>query len=235
MIPNSILMFTDGASKGNPGPGGFGMVIVNGDSVFELGGREEHTTNNRMELTAAIEALRFLKEHNPVAKRCTLYADSSYLVTGITKWVHGWQKNGWRTVTKKDVENRDLWEKLAELTAGLSIKWKRVAGHADTPGNARADEIASAFGEGETPKLFSGPRSDYKINVSVIGTGTNSQKSAVRKHGSAYSYVSMVDRKILTHKTWKECEARVKGKRGARYKKSFSLDDERHIIEDFSK
>src|SRR3989344_7023982 len=115
------------------------------------------------------------------------------------------------------------------------MKGNRVGGLADTQRTAGADEIASAFAEGAAPKLFLGSRSDYKINVNEIGTGKNSQKSGSRNRGVAYYYVSMVNKEILTHKTWKECEARVKGKRGARYKKSFSQEDERCIIEDFSK
>jgi ribonuclease HI len=224
-------MFTDGASKGNPGPGGFGAIVVSKTEVFELGGREAHTTNNRMELRAAIEALTFVQKtlHATRYTFC-VYSDSSYLVNGITTWVHGWQRNNWMTATKKPVENRDFWEKLAALSEGLDIVWERVTGHADTAGNARADEIASAFAEGKIPKLFSGPTSAYALDLAVIGSTGHRQRS--RK---IYSYVSCVDGLVQTHHTWDECKKRVDGKRGARFKKVFSEEEETQLVAEFSK
>lgn len=227
MPPHSTLIFTDGASKGNPGPGGWGAVVADGEKVCELGGGEKRTTNNRMELVAAIHALSVL--HNPKSP-IHIYADSSYLIGGITKWVHGWKQNGWRTKAKEDVLNRDLWEKLDELSSRLNITWRKVAGHADTPGNARADEIASAFGDGSAPKLFSGPRSTYPLNLSRIGAREGSSKS-----GKAYSYVSLVDGVVKTHKTWDECKKRVDGKSGVRFRKATTLEEEFQIIQDFKK
>ncbi|HEY4498447.1 MAG TPA: ribonuclease H [Candidatus Paceibacterota bacterium] len=244
MIQDSILIFTDGASKGNPGPGGWGVVIAFslglsaeslGEKVIELGGRQEHTTNNRMELTAAIKALEgipdLLKSSKPQAlsPKLRIYSDSTHLINGITKWVHGWKRNGWITSTKKEVENRDLWESLNGLVTGKHIEWKKVTGHADTPGNARADEIASAFGDGEKPKLYSGLRAQYPLDLSVIGA----REGSTRRRGEAYSYVSRVDGVVQTHKTWKECEARVKGKK-ARYKKAMSHSEEKALIAEFS-
>lgn len=228
MNPESILIFTDGASKGNPGPGGFGAVIAFDDTVQEIGGREERTTNNRMELRAAIEALQTIHDSRFTIQ---IYSDSAYLINGITKWVHGWKKNGWKTTMKKDVENRDLWESLDRLSMGKRIEWQKVAGHADTPGNARADEIASAFGDDGKPALYSGPRSGYKMNLSAIGAREGSVRS--RTGGAAYSYVSLVDGVVMTHKTWKECEARVKGK-SARYKKVFTESEEKALISEFN-
>ncbi|OHA18131.1 MAG: ribonuclease HI [Candidatus Taylorbacteria bacterium RIFCSPHIGHO2_01_FULL_46_22b] len=225
MIPNPILIFTDGASKGNPGSGGWGAIVASDDSVQEFGGREDHTTNNRMELSAAINALSKI----PNSKfQILLYSDSSYVVNGITKWVHGWKKNGWQTATKKPVENQDLWEQLSGLAEGRSIEWKRIAGHADTPANTRADEIASAFADGESPQLFSGSQSEYKIDLSIIGVQSGGRRQ------SPYAYVSLVDGKIETHQTWGECERRVKGKT-ARYKKVFSKEEEDRVIADFKK
>lgn len=259
MFHNSVLIFTDGASKGNPGSGGYAAVIVftqdsnsgarmdakqtqNNAKVVELGGREERTTNNRMELRAAIEALSWFDSQELNATSCTLYADSTYLISGITKWIHGWKKNGWRTKTKTGVENRDLWESLDTLVAGKNIEWYKIAGHADTPGNARADEIASTFADGGMPKLYNGSRASYPINLEKIGMREKSkpydiscglQQRGKGRRGKAYSYISRVDGVIETHKTWKECEARVKGKKGARYKKSFSPFEEELIIVNF--
>src|SRR3989344_4456720 len=159
MNTDEIIIFTDGSSKDNPGPGGWGAIIKkpttnNRQLTTEIGGRAEHTTNNRMELTAAIEALSFLKSYKPpAAASYKLFSDSKYLIDGITKWIHGWQKNGWRTKDRKGVLNRDLWESLYELTAGKEIEWKYVAGHIGHPENERCDEIAQAFAEGKTPKL----------------------------------------------------------------------------------
>lgn len=227
---SAIRIFTDGASKGNPGPGGWGAVIVSGDTVRELGGREEHTTNNRMELCAAIEALRFARSALHASRSAiSVYADSTYLINGITKWVAGWKRNRWKTAAKKDVENRDLWERLDALVSGMTIEWRKVAGHADTPGNARADEIAGGFAQGTPPKLYVGPRGKYPIDLSAVGA-----RESVRGK-TAYSYVSLVDGRIETHQTWNECKRRVHGKKGARFKKAISPADERLIIERFKK
>ena len=149
----SITIFTDGSSRGNPGPGGWGAVIVDCQKVTEIGGRETHTTNNRMELIGAIKALEFVFSLN--AKRCTLYADSGYLVKGMTEWIHNWQKKNWKTADRKQVLNRDLWEELLILSRGKKISWKQVSGHAGVAGNERCDEIATAFASGENPELYS--------------------------------------------------------------------------------
>ncbi|OHA27117.1 MAG: ribonuclease HI [Candidatus Taylorbacteria bacterium RIFCSPHIGHO2_02_FULL_44_36] len=161
MNDNEIIIFTDGSSKGNPGPGGWAAMIKISNSQFliskkEIGGRAEHTTNNRMELTAAIEALSFLdsKGYKLQITSYKIYSDSKYLIDGMTKWIHGWQKNGWRTKDRKGVLNRDLWESLYELTAGKEVEWKYVAGHIGHPENERCDEIAQAFAEGRKPKLL---------------------------------------------------------------------------------
>ena len=266
MNPESkITIFTDGSSRGNPGPGGFGAIIVHNDGEFkvtsekwkvkELGGREEHTTNNRMELRAAIEALTFIQNQDSTLparpksdaggnrekdRILILYSDSAYVINGITKWVHGWKKNNWITSQKKPVENRDLWEQLDSLCTIYRTEWKQVGGHVGVAGNERCDEIATAFADGNRPELYSGVLENYGIkNILEIPQGRtlNPQKGPTLKkqhsHAKAYSYVSMVGGKILTHKTWSECEARVKGK-PARYKKAVSVENEKEIIAEFS-
>lgn len=134
-----VEIFTDGACKGNPGPGGWGAVIRSGANEKELSGGEALTTNNRMELTAAIEALNALKR--PCAVR--LSTDSRYVMDGLTKWIHGWQRNGWRTADKKPVKNAELWQALLAAAARHQIKWEWVKGHAGHPENERADKLAS--------------------------------------------------------------------------------------------
>ena len=134
-----VEIATDGACKGNPGPGGWGAILRSGDREKELWGFEAETTNNRMELTAAIEALAALKR--PCAIK--LSTDSVYVRDGITKWVHGWKARGWKTAAKKDVKNRDLWERLLSESARHDIEWHWVKGHAGDPDNERADALAN--------------------------------------------------------------------------------------------
>ena len=134
-----VEIFTDGACKGNPGPGGWGAVLRTGGHEKELSGHAPATTNNRMELTAVIEALGALKSPCEVA----LHTDSRYVIDGITKWIFGWQKNGWKSAAKKPVLNVDLWQALLTATKPHKISWHWVKGHAGHPENERADKLAS--------------------------------------------------------------------------------------------
>ena len=133
-----VEIATDGACKGNPGRGGWGVVIRSGGHERELSGGEAHTTNNRMELTAAIEGLKALKR----PCRVTLSTDSRYVMDGLTKWIHGWQKNGWKTADRKPVKNAELWQALLAAAKPHQIKWVWVKGHAGHPDNERADRLA---------------------------------------------------------------------------------------------
>jgi len=134
-----VDIYTDGACKGNPGPGGWGVWLKWGDHEKELFGGEPETTNNRMELTAVIEALASLK------RRCKvrLHTDSQYVHNGISAWIHDWKKRGWRTADRKPVKNVDLWMKLDELVQKHDVEWIWVRGHHGNPGNERADELAN--------------------------------------------------------------------------------------------
>lgn len=134
-----VEIATDGACKGNPGPGGWGALLRMGTVEKELSGGESPTTNNRMELTAAIEGLNALTR----PCRVTLSTDSRYVMDGLTKWIHGWQKNGWRTADKKPVKNAELWQALLAAARPHRIDWKWVKGHAGHPDNERADRLAS--------------------------------------------------------------------------------------------
>ncbi len=135
-----VEIFTDGACSGNPGPGGWGAVLRYRGTEKELSGREAETTNNRMEMMAAIAALRSLKR--PV--RVRLFTDSSYLKDGITKWIHSWKARGWKTAAKKPVRNQDLWQALEAAMAPHEVEWRWVKGHAGHPENERADALARA-------------------------------------------------------------------------------------------
>ncbi len=135
-----IEIYTDGACRGNPGPGGWAALLIMGENQKELNGAEGLTTNNRMELTAVIRALQALKR--PVQAR--IYTDSEYVRRGITEWVLGWKQRGWRTADKKPVKNQDLWQQLDELAAGHQLEWRWVKGHSGVPGNERVDHLANA-------------------------------------------------------------------------------------------
>jgi ribonuclease HI len=133
-----VEIFTDGACSGNPGPGGWGAILRYGDTERELSGGEDHTTNNRMELMAAISALEALKTPCKVI----LHTDSNYLKDGITKWIKNWKRNGWRTASKDPVKNAELWQRLESALGRHEIHWKWVKGHAGHTENERADELA---------------------------------------------------------------------------------------------
>ena len=135
-----VEIFTDGACRGNPGPGGWGAILRNGTKEREISGGEQLTTNNRMELTAAIKSMEALKR----PCRVQLHTDSNYVRDGITKWIHGWQRNGWRTADKKPVKNADLWQALDQLIVTHKVDWRWVRGHAE---NERADALACAEAE----------------------------------------------------------------------------------------
>jgi ribonuclease HI len=238
----AITIFTDGASKGNPGPGGWAAVIFlpTEDKVVELGGHEDRTTNNRMELQGAINALLHIR-HLP--DDVTIHTDSSYLIQGITKWVKGWIKNGWTTQGREDVQNRDLWEILAAVMEereeqDSTTEWKHVAGHSGIPGNERVDEIASTFAEKKNVELYIGPAADYGIDLtSTVANRTKKTVKDTKKSRSskpAYSYLSMIDGNIKTYKTWAECESNVKGVKGAKFKKALSKEEEELIRKEWS-
>lgn len=135
-----MVAYTDGACRGNPGPGGWGVLLRAGDAEKTLSGGEPATTNNRMELTAAIMALEALKRRS----RVRIYTDSTYVRDGVTRWVHGWKRNGWRTAAREPVKNEDLWRRLDALAAAHDVEWLWVRGHAGDPGNEQADQLARA-------------------------------------------------------------------------------------------
>ena len=140
----SIKVYTDGACKGNPGPGGWGVYIKFNNEEKDLYGGNPETTNNQMEMQAALEALKYLKDKDEAIK---LYTDSNYLRQGITDWIHKWKLNNWRTASKKPVANRDLWIEISDLNEKMNVEWNWVKGHAGDPGNERADQLANMGAE----------------------------------------------------------------------------------------
>ena len=237
MSEQQIVVFTDGASKGNPGPGGWGVIIVRPDGrVTELGGGAEMTTNNKMELTGAIRALEHLQgTPGPVA----IYTDSTYVIQGIGGWVHGWKRRGWKTAAGTDVLNRELWERLDALTSARgprTISWHYVRGHIGIPGNERVDTIADSFATHTPVALYEGPLSGYTVPIGDLPDDTRvpARSTSVPSPGTskaaAYSYLSVVDGEVVRHATWAECEQRVKGRSGARFKKATSAADQDAIL-----
>ena len=248
MKKDEIIIYTDGSSLGNPGPGGWGSVLLFPDKkVIELGGREKESTNNRMEMTAGIEALKEISKRKPAVKKIVIHTDSSYVLNGITMWVYAWQKNNWMTKTKEQVLNKDLWEELFKLDFSLrtkyQVEWVKVVGHSGVHLNERCDAIATSFSANNTTILFRGNLNDYEKLFGPVGQAQgafpkNTEKQKVAKKTNkgkiAYSYISAVNGKVHSDKTWAECEKRVKGKSGAKYKKVFSKEEEQELVAEWT-
>lgn len=237
---DSLVIFTDGSSLGNPGPGGWGAVLVfqKLDEVVELGGNKERTTNNEMELAATIAALAHASMNTvPVH----IFTDSSYVVQGITKWVHGWKKGGWMTKDKKSVSHQALWEQLDSLVSSRetrgAITWHHVPGHVGVPGNEKCDAIATGLAAGKPIPLYRGKLSQYPtdlLNFTINEEAAAARSDArARANTKAYSYLSLIDGQLEKHTTWTECEKRVAGKKGAKFRKSISREDEEKILSEW--
>ncbi len=214
----TIRIVTDGASSGNPGPGGWAALIIYEDGTLEeLGGHEPKTTNNRMELRGAIEGLRRVPAGAPVQ----VVTDSTYLINGITRWIAGWRRRGWKKADGEPVSNRDLWEELDALH-GPHVKWEHVRGHAGHPENERANTIAQAYAARRPPPA---------ATALSVGAGEPTSADLVKRIAAArptpQTYLSLLGREgLMRHGTWPECQARVHGVPGARYKKCRSADEE---------
>jgi ribonuclease HI len=230
------MAFTDGAAKGNPGPGGWGVVILTPDGrVTELGAAVPHATNNQMELTGAIRALRHL---DAVPGAVEIYTDSTYVIKGITEWIFAWRRRDWKTMEGTDVSNRELWQQLSDLVTARgsrNLKWHYVRGHSGIPGNERVDEIADSLAQGLPVELYDGPLSGYSLSLLDIPDNLDVPKrtsgaGARSKSAKAFSYLSVVDGIPKRHATWAECEQRTKGRSGARFKKATSSADEAVVL-----
>lgn len=234
-LQGKTLIFTDGACSGNPGPGGYGTIIVfSDDQVRELGGGASSTTNNRMELQAVIEGLQATLE---IHGETWVLTDSTYVIRGITQWIWGWKKKGWKNAAGADVANEDLWKILDALVFkkkqnSAKIEWKYIRGHQGNPGNERCDEIAVEYSKGRKPALFKGSLNTYTIAIHDLPENMSlpMEKKTDIKKKKAYSYLSYVNGNLQRHQTWSECEAVVKGRPGAKFKKSSSAEDEKSIV-----
>lgn len=219
-------IFSDGGCIGNPGPGGWGAIVVREGAYEELGGADPATTNNRMEMTAAIKGL----EHTRPGEMVRVVTDSRYVVDGASKWIWGWKKRGWVKSDGGPVLNRDLWERIDALSAERKVAWEHVRGHSGHPENERCDEIANSFARGETPLLKTGDGSWIASCAKPPARpgGAKTGKTASPAGGEKYSsplYLSVVDGDVREHGSWTECEARIKGVKGSRCRKVLSREE----------
>lgn len=217
---SEAIAYTDGSCLGNPGPGGWGVRLFYPDgTVQELGAAEAMTTNNRMELQAALRALQLLNGY----PRATIYTDSRYLIDGLTKWMPTWRRRHWKTASGTPVKNRALWQRLAQLNR-TGITWRHIYGHSGDPNNERVDDIARAFASGTPPALFHGPVGAPDDPVRQASPRTPAQPSRRRSSRSTRHarYVSVVRGRVAVDNDWASCAARVQGVAGARYKKVFT-------------
>ncbi len=241
----SIVIFTDGACSGNPGPGGWGSIVAFPDgTVKEIGGNNQDTTNNRMELAATIHALQLLKP--PLTCNVVIYTDSVYVIRGITQWIFGWKARGWKSAEGKDVANREHWEELLRqvtLIKPATISWKYVRGHSGYAGNERCDTIAVAQSKGKHEPLYSGPLDGYFVDLTDLpdeeplpeakkaGSSSSSSSSSGRGNAPAkISYLSYQNGVVKRHLTWAACEKQVKGQSNTKFKKAKSPAEELEIL-----
>lgn len=217
------VAYTDGACLGNPGPGGWGARILYPDgSVAEYGGAARAlTTNNQMELQAAIEALQRMRHFQSV----TVVTDSRYVIDGVTQWIHGWRRRNWLTASRTPVKNQQLWMRLADLNH-TGVRWQHVRGHSGDPNNERVDDIARAFAQGACPVLFKGRVGDdsdpVQAYLQAASTPVLPQVNRQKASGRVFDkpcYVSIVHGQVTLDAEWALCSARVRGVSGALYKK----------------
>jgi ribonuclease HI len=230
---NKILVYTDGASRGNPGPGGYGAIILFSEGkILEIGGREDKTTNNRMEMMAVLKSLELIESRTNNGE-IVIFSDSAYVVNGISGWMFAWEKNGWKTKEGNIVLNQDIWKDLFGICFRLKsrgLKLEKVPGHAGVILNERADIIAQAFADNKSITLFVGEKSKHEDILKDL-------KVTIKKSNDkrpAYSYVSLVAGVLKTYKDWKSCEADVKGKNGAKFRKVFSKEEEQELLKEWA-
>ena len=227
-------LYTDGACSGNPGPGGWGFVLVNSrtQQVTEGGGFESGTTNNRMEMTAIIEGLRQARLES--VSELLILTDSVYVIRGFTQWRFGWKKRGWKTQEGNPVLNQDLWETLDKVAQGMKLEWKYVRGHQGTPGNERVDTIAVAFSQRQSLHLYLGvPATNYIFDVSELPSGEplpEMNRSSSASQTKKSFYISFVNGVLSRHEDWAACERTVKGQSKALYKKVSSEQELQEVL-----
>ena len=232
-----FYVFCDGAASGNPGPGGYGAIIAwlkDGDAspVIEFGAGKGHTTNNEMELAGVLRALEKIPvNQDPIY----VHTDSTYVIKGITKWVFGWMKRGWKTAEGKDVSHPQIWQALHAQVKRLGpkrIQWRYVRGHVGVPGNERVDEIAVSFSKHQYVHLYHGDFLKYPVAILDLPDSFEvpERSNEKKEKKAALCYLSLVNDQLERHADWKSCEARVKGRPGAKFKKIESEGEMSEIL-----
>lgn len=216
-----VTIFTDGAARGNPGPAGWGVVIVVGDEVVERGDRKQSGTNNEAELAAVLSAVAWVAEQPFAVDVVDIYSDSSYTISGADKWLAGWKRRGWQTKDDEDIANKSLWQHWDRLVSQVDfeINFHKVKGHAGIPANERADAIATGFADDNDVELFRGSKDDYDISLEPQPTRLD----------NAPIYLSLVDDEVCQHTSWEDCQARVSGQ-PAEYKKVYTEIDKAETL-----
>jgi len=229
-MDRGYVIVSDGACSGNPGPGGWGLIVLlPGDRVLELGGADDSTTNNRMEMFGLYRGLQEVYRDaagagsgEGGARALRVISDSKYVLDGASKFVRNWVRNGWKTATGEPVKNRDLWEKIEKgvrtlESIGFRIGYELVKGHAGTEANERVDQIAVKFSKGERIDLYNGDLAGYSIS---LDPGARFEPA----------YLSYVNGKLERHSTWDACKRATEGKAGARYKKVKNRMEEQETL-----
>jgi ribonuclease HI len=231
------IIYCDGACSGNPGPGGWGSILLNTQTkqVLELGDSNPHTTNNQMELSAVISSLKKIKSGASVL----VLTDSVYVIRGITQWIFGWLKRNWTTAEGGLVSNKELWQNLFTLSKKFKMKWRYTRGHVGIPGNERCDVIAVAFSKHQYIDLYEGSFVNYDVSILPLpvnepvpdrnnksSSGVSSSKADKKK----MYYLTYVNGMVSRFQTWSECERTVKGMPGAKFKKVSSLSEEQEVL-----
>jgi ribonuclease HI len=241
MFKDQIIIYGDGACSGNPGPGGYGAIVLFPDgTVEELAAHYPQTTNNRMEILAVMESFKLIiKSHHFVTlKSLQIFTDSVYLIRGATQWLFGWKKKGWKNATGEPIANPDLWSEMDKVlfqmktkNPDLKIEWNFVKGHADIPGNERCDEIAVAMSKNNHIDLYFGSADGYLFDIYKLPEKKPLPDMKSKDTGPKKTswYLSLVNGVFKTHKTWGECEAVVKGRPGVKFKKVSSDEEEAQI------
>lgn len=238
-MQNRIVIYGDGACSGNPGPGGWGSIVITHNWVTELAGSEDSTTNNRMEISAILNALSWCLGNAAKVQpdEILIFTDSVYLIRGITQWIFGWKRRGWKTAENGEVSNQELWQDLDRVIFSLKKKfpevelnWNFVKGHAGDPGNERCDVIAVAGSKKQYIDLYEGFAKSYHFDVSILPEikPLPEIKKKSNEPGKPAWYISYVNGVFSKHQTWKECEALVKG-RAAKFKKVTSEEEESQV------
>ncbi len=246
-LDKDLIIFTDGSSRGNPGPGGYAALVLYPklDEAVELGGAKPQTTNNEMELTAIIAGLSYVMSNT---EKIHIYTDSQYAMNGIESWMYGWQKNNWQKKNGDPIMHPRLWQQMFELVTERKknrgeIVWHHVSGHVGIPANERVDQIANAFAEGKNFALYRGTLlqyptahildipSDAELVDIRADKKANNPKSAT-KNQKAYSYLSYLNNTLERHSTWAQCETRVRGT-NAKFRKAISPEHEQEILKEW--